>query len=113
MSEESPVVLVEKESGIATVTLNRPRSMNALSRELQSELIVAFGALALTRENALVFPVTLVAWLLLYRGGRSGSGDAPAARGRFASAAWVTLGVVAVLGLMAVTIVWLGWQLSL
>jgi enoyl-CoA hydratase len=40
------VVLVERVAGIATVTLNRPRSMNALSRELQAELLRVFAALA-------------------------------------------------------------------
>ena len=34
MSE--PVLLVEKKDGIATLTLNRPKAMNALSRELVS-----------------------------------------------------------------------------
>lgn len=50
------VVQVEKESGVATVTLNRPHAMNALSRELQSELVRAFAALA---DDAEVFVVIL------------------------------------------------------
>ncbi|HTO70896.1 MAG TPA: enoyl-CoA hydratase [Myxococcota bacterium] len=44
MSE--PVLLVEKSDGVATLTLNRPQAMNALSRELRSALADAFGALA-------------------------------------------------------------------
>jgi enoyl-CoA hydratase len=47
---EAGVVLVEKDAGVATVTLNRPKSMNALSRELQSELLSAFHALAADRD---------------------------------------------------------------
>lgn len=43
MSE--PVLLVEKAGGVATVTLNRPRAMNALSRELRLELAATFTAL--------------------------------------------------------------------
>jgi enoyl-CoA hydratase len=40
------VVEVEIDHGVATVTLNRPQSMNALSRALQSELVATFEALA-------------------------------------------------------------------
>ena len=40
MSE--PVLLVDHDDGVATVTLNRPRSMNALSRELRGALLGAF-----------------------------------------------------------------------
>ncbi len=40
MSE--PVLLVEQSDGIATLTLNRPRAMNALSRELRVALARAF-----------------------------------------------------------------------
>jgi enoyl-CoA hydratase len=40
MSE--PVLLVEKSEGIATVTLNRPKVMNALSQELRDSLRQAF-----------------------------------------------------------------------
>ncbi len=39
------VLLVEKADGIATVTLNRPNAMNALSRELRAALVRAFAEL--------------------------------------------------------------------
>jgi len=41
MSE--PVVLVEKANSIATITLNRPEVMNALSNQLRIELVAAFN----------------------------------------------------------------------
>lgn len=44
MSES--VVLVEKSEGVATVTLNRPASLNALSSDLRQGLADAFEALA-------------------------------------------------------------------
>jgi len=43
MSE--PVLLVEKKDQIATLTLNRPRSMNALSAELRTAISTAFDDL--------------------------------------------------------------------
>jgi enoyl-CoA hydratase len=43
-------ILVESKDGIATVTLNRPQAMNALSRRLQSELHEAF--VKLTADDA-------------------------------------------------------------
>lgn len=43
MSE--PVLLVERADGVATLTLNRPRVMNALSRELRAALADAFRAI--------------------------------------------------------------------
>ena len=49
MSE--PVVLVEKEDGVATVTLNRPEALNALSRELRGALARTFAEL---REDSSV-----------------------------------------------------------
>lgn len=39
------VLLIEKSGGIATVTLNRPTAMNALSRELRAAIAVAFEEL--------------------------------------------------------------------
>ena len=44
MSE--PVLLIEKSEGIATFTLNRPRAMNALSRELRGAIAAAFLEIA-------------------------------------------------------------------
>lgn len=41
----SPLVLVDKQDNLAVVTLNRPQSMNALSRELMRELVVVFTEL--------------------------------------------------------------------
>src|SRR5713101_7738317 len=40
MSE--PILLIEKSEGIATLTMNRPTAMNALSRELRAALAQAF-----------------------------------------------------------------------
>jgi enoyl-CoA hydratase len=45
-----PVLLVEKKEGIATLTLNRPRAMNALSLELRRAIAEAFAALAKESE---------------------------------------------------------------
>ncbi len=44
------ILIVEKEGGIATLTLNRPDSMNALSPELLGELCQAFKALQADKE---------------------------------------------------------------
>jgi enoyl-CoA hydratase len=43
MSE--PVLLIEKDEGVAVVTLNRPGKMNSLSRELRRAIVAAFGEL--------------------------------------------------------------------
>ena len=43
MSE--PVLMIEKADGIATLTLNRPKAMNALSRELRLAIVKAFEML--------------------------------------------------------------------
>ena len=40
-----PVLLIEKSQGITTLTLNRPRAMNALSLELRRAIADAFGEL--------------------------------------------------------------------
>ena len=42
----SSVLLVEKSESIATLTLNRPQAMNALSTELRKALVDAFGDVA-------------------------------------------------------------------
>ncbi len=45
-SSPEPVLLVERDAGIATLTLNRPAAMNALSRELRSAIATAFRDIA-------------------------------------------------------------------
>lgn len=41
-----PVLLVDREDGVVTLTLNRPAAMNALSRELRHAVATAFRAIA-------------------------------------------------------------------
>jgi enoyl-CoA hydratase len=41
-----PVLLVDREDGVVTLTLNRPAAMNALSRELRRAVATAFRAIA-------------------------------------------------------------------
>lgn len=48
MSE--PVILVEKSGAVATVTLNRPTAMNALSRELRTAIAETFEALEADKD---------------------------------------------------------------
>jgi enoyl-CoA hydratase len=52
MSE--PVLLVSKNEGVTTVTLNRPQAMNALSRELRRALIATFHELENDAETRVV-----------------------------------------------------------
>lgn len=40
-----PLLIVEKEDGVATFTLNRPDALNALSRALRAALVTAFDGL--------------------------------------------------------------------
>lgn len=46
MPDTKPVLLVAHQDGVATLTLNRPRSMNALSIELRDALADAFAAVS-------------------------------------------------------------------
>ena len=50
----APVLLVEKKDGIATLTLNRPDQMNALSAELLRALADEIGRLRTDREIGVV-----------------------------------------------------------
>jgi enoyl-CoA hydratase/carnithine racemase len=45
-TQDEPILLVDRQDGIATVTLNRPRQFNALSHALLTELQTALAALA-------------------------------------------------------------------
>ncbi len=49
-----PLLVVEKHAGVATVTLNRPQAMNALSRALRDEIVRAFAALRGDAEAGVV-----------------------------------------------------------
>lgn len=44
-AEAQPVILTANDGGIVTVTLNRPRAMNALSAELRNAIVRTFEAL--------------------------------------------------------------------
>ena len=45
-AQNETVLLIEKQDGVATFTLNRPRSMNALSTKLRDGLLEAFQAVS-------------------------------------------------------------------
>jgi enoyl-CoA hydratase len=49
-----PVLLIERQDGVAILTLNRPRAMNALSRELRREITQAFLQLGEEQEVGVV-----------------------------------------------------------
>jgi enoyl-CoA hydratase len=49
-----PVLLVERAEGIATLTLNRPKAMNALSRELRAALVAALDDAGRDPETGVV-----------------------------------------------------------
>ncbi len=82
MSE--PVLRVEKKDGIATVTLNRPRARNALSRELREAITRAFTDLAEDGETGVVIltgaPPAFCAGLDLKELGGESAGPALAER---------------------------------
>jgi enoyl-CoA hydratase/carnithine racemase len=54
MPMSEPVLLVERKQGIATLTLNRPKAMNALSRQLVSSIAQAFQDLKQDTETGVV-----------------------------------------------------------
>ena len=54
LQRDATVLLIEKKDGVATLTLNRPQAMNALSRELRGALAEAFRELARDRETGVV-----------------------------------------------------------
>jgi enoyl-CoA hydratase/carnithine racemase len=49
-----PVLLVERSEGIAALTLNRPKAMNALSRELRAALVAALDDAGRDPETGVV-----------------------------------------------------------
>lgn len=51
---DESILLVEESEGIATVTLNRPAAMNALSRKLREAIVETFGRLAADPEAGAV-----------------------------------------------------------
>jgi enoyl-CoA hydratase/carnithine racemase len=53
----SSILTIEKGEGVATLTLNRPKAMNALSQELRRALVDAFEALE-NDDEARVLVVT-------------------------------------------------------
>jgi len=87
-----PVLQVERRDGVATLTLNRPDAMNALSRALRSALRDAFTALA-TDDDVRVIVLTgagraFCAGLDLKElGGETGASTAPSSIGAVVSGA--------------------------
>jgi enoyl-CoA hydratase len=49
-----PVLRIEYDDGVVTLTLNRPQAMNALSRDLRAALVDAFTAVATNRAAEVV-----------------------------------------------------------
>lgn len=54
MSTATPLVLVERDQGVTTVTLNRPEALNALSAALRNEIARTFNQLADDPETEVV-----------------------------------------------------------
>lgn len=54
MSDTSDLVLVQRDQGITTVTLNRPGALNALSSALRNRIAEVFNTLADDRETEVV-----------------------------------------------------------
>ena len=54
MSTPAPLVLVERDQGVTTVTLNRPEALNALSAALRNEITRVFTELANDAETQVV-----------------------------------------------------------
>ena len=55
MSEEA-VLLVEKKDGVATLTLNRPKALNALSFDLRAAFVAALGEIASDGQTRVAIP---------------------------------------------------------
>lgn len=58
MEEETRPLLIEKEGGVATLTLNRPRFKNAVNLEMLRELDKALDDLATTPPRAVLLNAT-------------------------------------------------------
>jgi enoyl-CoA hydratase/carnithine racemase len=54
MNDQGPALLCEKEAGIATLTLNRPRQRNALSLQLMTEIVARLADIADDRDVSVV-----------------------------------------------------------
>ena len=54
MTEDRPLVIVERSDAVATVTLSRPEALNAITREMLLELGSALDALATARDLRVV-----------------------------------------------------------
>jgi len=61
---DEPILLIEKDQGVATVTLNCPKAMNALSLALRAALVNAFAALETDGETG-VFELALACDVLV------------------------------------------------
>ena len=54
MTDFNSLVLVDKQSGIAEITLNRPEAMNALSADLQARIAEAFDEIREDQETEVI-----------------------------------------------------------